>query len=275
MHALSFLLMQSFLRSTIAITVDEWNCGGSLHGELSETAETEVLHLVLDQGPREVSISTYSSDFDTFITVTDVSREFEEEVVTVYDGNDFGNADDIFNEDLYITLNAGMYTISVGAATSGQSGNYVLDVALESCDPRSDGESAKWAIPFITACCFVVVGTMCAIALCCCRRPNRSGSVDADTDRAISEQYIGYLDVDYDLERVYQMSVNEAKQYALTLPNCTGFTCWPGDDLNEPKTIWFKHTVSTVHPSACWSTWLVEHESQKYVHWDTDSQIEF
>jgi len=72
----------------------------------------------------------------------------------------------------------------------------------------------------------------------------------------------GYLVQGSDIESA-QMSVEAAKGYAVTLPNCTGFCYQTGSD---PPTIWFKHTLTTAcgGSSSGWVTYLVGSRLSKH-----------
>mmetsp|Transcript_9292 Transcript_9292/g.11641 ORF Transcript_9292/g.11641 Transcript_9292/m.11641 type:complete len:239 (-) Transcript_9292:131-847(-) len=54
------------------------------------------------------------------------------------------------------------------------------------------------------------------------------------------------------------MTVNEAKEYALTLPFCTGFTFRKINNNDVKTKIWFKNSLMDVSPSNDWVTYLFE-----------------
>lgn len=71
----------------------------------------------------------------------------------------------------------------------------------------------------------------------------------------------GYLVQGSDIE-VKQMTIRQAKKYALELPKCTGCCFKPTGkqfDDDEETTVWFKHTITEVcAPQSGWITYLVE-----------------
>ena len=65
----------------------------------------------------------------------------------------------------------------------------------------------------------------------------------------------GYLPQGYNL-KVKEMTINEAKGYALLLPRCSGFTFKNQDDLDKKITIWFKQDITEIQHSQEWTSYV-------------------
>ena len=55
--------------------------------------------------------------------------------------------------------------------------------------------------------------------------------------------------------QIKEMTINEAKGYALLLPRCSGFTFKKETDLNKKITIWFKEDITEVYNDDEWTSY--------------------
>eukprot|EP01084_Bolivina_argentea_P044998 82810_1 len=74
----------------------------------------------------------------------------------------------------------------------------------------------------------------------------------------------GYIPQGNDIVEKTDMSVGEAKKYALTLNNCTGIT-FSGDNNNNTKTrIWFKKNDTSVSGGGTWHSYLIVNVNHQF-----------
>ena len=73
-------------------------------------------------------------------------------------------------------------------------------------------------------------------------------------------EHEGYLERGSDIEGAdgLRMTINDAKEHVLGLPNCTGFCFQRETDPNKVIKIWFKHTITEVKSDKGWITYLVQ-----------------